>query len=66
MEMNRRMFLRSLSAGFAAAAQAKPNIVLLIPDDLGFSGIRVQGESMAFTTRTVTSPVPSAAPPAPA
>ena len=64
MEMNRRMFLCSLSAGFAA--QAKPNIVLLIPDDLGFSGISVQGESMAFTTRTVTSPVPSAAPPAPA
>ena len=42
--MNRRIFLGSLAAGFAAAAQAKPYIVLIVADDLGYAGISAQGE----------------------
>ncbi len=54
MEMNRRMFLGSLAAGFAAAAQTKPNIVLIVADDLGYAGISVQGER-EFSTPHIDS-----------
>ena len=48
--MNRRDFLRTTSAaaltGFAGAAQTRPNIVLIMNDDMGFSDLGCYGSEI--------------------
>ena len=42
-ELTRRTFLGSLAAGVAAGAARRPNIVLILADDMGFSDIGCYG-----------------------